>query len=39
MADLVVDCREGAALRSRLRRNPASLSAMLDFYIRSVAIG
>ena len=39
MADLLVDCWEGAALRSRLRRNPASLSAMLDFCIRSVAAG
>jgi TetR/AcrR family transcriptional repressor of nem operon len=39
MADLLVDCWEGAALRSRLRRNPASLNAMLDFYIRSVATG
>ena len=38
MAELLVDCWEGAALRSRLRRNPASLNAMLDFYIRSVAI-
>ena len=37
MADLLVDCWEGAALRSRLRRNPTSLDAMLDFYIRSVA--
>jgi TetR/AcrR family transcriptional regulator, transcriptional repressor for nem operon len=37
MADLLVDCWEGAALRSRLRRNPTSLSAMLDFYIGSVA--
>ena len=37
MADLLVDCWEGAALRSRLRRNPASLNAMLDFYIGSVA--
>lgn len=37
MADLLVDCWEGAALRSRLRRNPASLNAMLDFYIRSVS--
>jgi TetR/AcrR family transcriptional repressor of nem operon len=36
MADLLVDCWEGAALRSRLRRNPASLNAMLDFYLRSV---
>jgi len=39
MAELLVDCWEGAALRSRLRRNPASLNAMLDFYIRSVAAG
>jgi TetR/AcrR family transcriptional repressor of nem operon len=37
MADLLVDFWEGAALRSRLRRNPAPLNAMLDFYIRSVA--
>jgi TetR/AcrR family transcriptional regulator, transcriptional repressor for nem operon len=37
MADLLVDCWEGAALRSRLRRNPTSLNAMLDFYIGSVA--
>jgi TetR/AcrR family transcriptional repressor of nem operon len=36
MADLLVNCWEGAALRSRLRRNPAPLNAMLDFYIRSV---
>jgi TetR/AcrR family transcriptional repressor of nem operon len=38
-ADLLVDGWEGAALRSRLRRNPASLNAMLDFYIRSVVAG
>ena len=38
MADLLVDCWEGAALRSRLRRSPTSLSAMLDFYIRSVRL-
>lgn len=38
LADLLVDCWEGAALRSRLRRNPASLTTMLDFYIDSVAI-
>lgn len=37
LAELLVDCWEGAALRSRLRRNPESLNAMLDFYIRSVA--
>lgn len=39
MADLLVDCWEGAALRSRLRRSPESLNAMVDFYIRSVATG
>ncbi|HWB45630.1 MAG TPA: TetR family transcriptional regulator C-terminal domain-containing protein [Hyphomicrobiaceae bacterium] len=39
MADLIVDCWEGAALRSRLRRNPDSLRTMLDFCIRSVAAG
>lgn len=36
MADLVVDCWEGAALRSRMRQNPASLNAMLDFFFESV---
>jgi TetR/AcrR family transcriptional regulator, transcriptional repressor for nem operon len=38
MASLLVDCWEGAALRSRLRRNPAPLNAMLDFYFQS-AVG
>jgi TetR/AcrR family transcriptional repressor of nem operon len=38
LANILVDCWEGAALRSRLRRNPASLDAMLDFCIRSVAV-
>ncbi|MFN3657275.1 MAG: TetR family transcriptional regulator C-terminal domain-containing protein [Pseudolabrys sp.] len=38
MANLLVNCWEGAALRSRLRRDPASLSAMLDFYINSISI-
>ncbi|MBI4913431.1 MAG: TetR family transcriptional regulator C-terminal domain-containing protein [Acidobacteria bacterium] len=37
LAELLVDCWEGAALRSRLRRDPASLDAMLDFYLGSVA--
>jgi TetR/AcrR family transcriptional repressor of nem operon len=37
MASLLVDCWEGAALRSRLRREPAPLDAMLDFYFRAVA--
>lgn len=34
MATLLVDCWEGAALRSRLRRNSGPLNAMLDFYFR-----
>ncbi|HVO13927.1 MAG TPA: TetR family transcriptional regulator C-terminal domain-containing protein [Alphaproteobacteria bacterium] len=38
IANLLVDCWEGAALRSRLRRNPAPLTAMLDFYLRSVTV-
>ncbi len=38
MADLLVDCWEGAALRSRLRGDPAPLEAMLDFYF-SAATG
>jgi TetR/AcrR family transcriptional repressor of nem operon len=36
MANLLVDCWEGAALRSRLKRSPAPLVAMLDFYLSSV---
>lgn len=35
LANLLVDCWEGAALRSRLRRNPAPLRAMLDFYFQA----
>lgn len=35
MAGLLVDCWEGAALRSRLRGNAAPLKAMLDFYFRA----
>jgi TetR/AcrR family transcriptional repressor of nem operon len=35
MASLLVDCWEGAALRSRLKRDAAPLNAMLDFYFRS----
>ena len=38
MADLLVNCWEGAALRSRLRREPSSLNAMLDFYLASVTV-
>jgi TetR/AcrR family transcriptional regulator, transcriptional repressor for nem operon len=37
LASLLVDCWEGAALRSRLRGSPAPLTAMLDFYFRSAA--
>lgn len=35
LASLLVDCWEGAALRSRLRGDPSSLTAMLDFFFRS----
>jgi TetR/AcrR family transcriptional repressor of nem operon len=35
MANVLIDCWEGAALRSRLRREAAPLNAMLDFYLRS----
>jgi TetR/AcrR family transcriptional repressor of nem operon len=35
MASLLIDCWEGAALRSRLRGNAAPLTAMLDFYFQS----
>jgi TetR/AcrR family transcriptional repressor of nem operon len=37
MASLLIDCWEGAALRSRLRGNAAPLTAMLDFYFQSAA--
>lgn len=37
MANLLVDCWEGAALRSRMRHDPAPLNAMLDFFFESVA--
>jgi len=36
MANLLVDCWEGAALRSRLHGSPAPLSAMLDFYFDAI---
>ena len=36
LASLLVDCWEGAALRSRLRRDAAPLEAMLDFMFRPV---
>lgn len=32
MGQLLVDCWEGAALRTRLKRNPLPLHTMLDFY-------
>jgi TetR/AcrR family transcriptional repressor of nem operon len=35
MASLLVDCWEGAALRSRLRGSAEPLTAMLDFYFRA----
>ena len=35
LASVLVDCWEGAALRSRLRRDAAPLNAMLDFYFRT----
>jgi TetR/AcrR family transcriptional repressor of nem operon len=35
MASLLVDCWEGAALRSRLRGNAAPLTAMLDFFFQT----
>ncbi len=34
MADLLINCWEGAALRTRLRRDPGPLREMLDFYFR-----
>ncbi len=37
MASLLVDCWEGAALRSRLRGNASPLNAMLDFFFESAA--
>ena len=37
MANVLIDCWEGAALRSRLRREPAPLNAMLEFYLRSAS--
>ena len=37
LANLLVDCWEGAALRTRLLRDPAPLQAMLDFYFQSMA--
>lgn len=39
LASVLVDCWEGAALRSRLRRNARPLGAMLDFYFGSALRG
>jgi TetR/AcrR family transcriptional repressor of nem operon len=36
MANLLVNCWEGAALRTRLRRDPAPLRDMLDFYFGAI---
>ena len=36
LADLLVNCWEGAALRSRLWRNASPLGQMLDFYFNAV---
>lgn len=35
LGELLVNCWEGAALRSRLRRSPAPLDTMLSFYFRA----
>lgn len=35
LANLLVDCWEGAALRTRLLRSPAPLTAVLDFYFQA----
>lgn len=37
MAELLVNCWEGAALRTRMRRDPAPLREMLDFYFSSAS--
>ena len=37
LAHLLVNCWEGAALRSRMLRDPAPLREMLDFYFRCAA--
>lgn len=38
MAELLVNCWEGAALRTRLRRDPAPLRQMLDFYFQAASV-
>jgi TetR/AcrR family transcriptional repressor of nem operon len=37
LAGLLVNCWEGAALRTRLLRDPAPLGVMLDFFFQSIA--
>jgi len=37
MAELLVNCWEGAALRTRLRKDPAALGEMLDFYFHAAS--
>ncbi len=37
LADLLVDCWEGAALRSRLWRDPAPLDAVMDFWFAALS--
>lgn len=39
LAELLVNCWEGAALRTRLRRDPAPLREMLDFYFSTASNG
>ena len=38
LAELLVNCWEGAALRSRIRRDPSSLEEMLDFYFSAITM-
>ena len=38
LAELLVNCWEGAALRTRLRRDPGPLREMLDFYFSAAAV-
>ena len=39
LANLLLDCWEGAALRCRLRRDPAPLTEVLDFYFSAATGG
>lgn len=39
LAELLVNCWEGGALRTRLRRDPAQLREMLDSYFSTAANG